>query len=253
MSRNKKIKIASLMLYVLLACSFVFYFKPVYILSIAVVLVPPSIVNFLWLKNSRSKVLIFSLAATLLFAPPIELMARIKDVWDVVSIFPRPFGLIPLENMLFAFLNFFWALSFYEYFTDKDLPTKINKKFKYLLGLFVVFSILVFSLYFYNNELVGLNYFTIALIYLIIPSVIIFSKNSRLIKKTILTTIFFAIVFFVYELVSLKVGSWFWPGEYLFPIVIWGEIFPLDDVIIWYFLSTPALIAGYEFFADDFK
>jgi hypothetical protein len=253
MSKNKKIKIALLMLYVLLACLFVFYFQPVYILSIIIVLIPPSITNFLWLKKSRSKVLIFSLVATLLFAPPIELMARIKDVWDVVSVFPRPFGLIPLENMLFAFLNFFWALSFYEYFTDKDLPSKINKKFKYLVALFVVFSVIVFSLYFYNNNLVGLNYFALAFVSLIIPSAIIFSKKPYLIRKTFLTTIFFAVVFFVYELISLKVGSWFWPGDYLFPIMIWGELFPLDDVIIWYFLSTPALIGGYEFFADDFK
>lgn len=253
MNKNKKIRIALLMLYVLSACLFVFYFQPVYILSIIIVLVPPSIINFVWLKKSRSKVLIFSLVATLLFAPPIELMARIKDVWDVASVFPRPFGLIPLENMLFAFLNFFWALSFYEYFTDKDLPTKINKKFKYLVALFVVFSVIVFSLYSYNNNLVGLNYFALAFISLIVPSAIIFSKKPSLIRKTFLTTIFFAIVFFVYELISLKVGSWFWPGDYLFPIMIWGELFPLDDIIIWYFLSTPALIGGYEFFADDFK
>ncbi|MDD3710985.1 MAG: hypothetical protein PHP37_00030 [Patescibacteria group bacterium] len=253
MSLNKKIKIIGLLFYVFLACFFVFYFKPIYILSISIVLVPPSVINFIWLKNSRIKVLLFSLTATLLFAPPIELMARIKDVWDVASVFPRPFGLIPLENMLFAFLNFFWALSFYEYFTDKDLPTKIDKKFRYLVALFVFFSLIIFSLYSYNNNLVGLNYFTLAFISLIIPSVIIFYKNPRLIKKTFLTTIFFAVVFFVYELISLKVGSWFWPGEYLFPTVIWGELFPLDDIIIWYFLSTPALIGGYEFFSDDFK
>ncbi len=253
MSKNKKIKIAGLLLYVLLACLFVFYFKPIYILSILMVLVPPSVINFLWLKNSKLKVLTFSLVSVLLFAPPIELMARLKDVWDVTSVFPRLFGLIPLENMLFAFLNFFWVLSFYEYFTDKDLPTKIDKKFKYLVIIFIIFSIIIFSLFSYNRNIVGANYFTLAFVSLIIPSIIIFYKKPCLIKKTFLTTIFFAIVFFVYELISLKVGSWFWPGEYLFPIIIWGELFPLDDIIIWYFLSTPALIGGYEFFADDFK
>lgn len=28
--------------------------------------------------------------------------------------------------------------------------------------------------------------------------------------------------------------------------------FPIDDVIIWYFLSTPVLIGGYEYFANGY-
>jgi len=237
----------------LLACLLVYVWQPIYIVSIIIVLIPPSFLNFYWLKNARARVLVFSLVALFLFAPPVELMARLKDVWDVSSIFPRILGLIPLENMLFAFLNFFWGLSFYEYFINNDRPGKINKNFKYLIDLFLAFSVIVFFLYFYNRSIIGANYFTIAVIVLIIPMTWLFFKKPSLIKKTIIPTLFFAIVFFVYELVSLKVGSWFWPGEYLFPVRIWGEIFPLDDVIIWYFLSTPALIFGYEFFADDFS
>jgi hypothetical protein len=253
MAKNKKMKILALLIYVLIASVGVYFLKPLYIWSILIVLVPPSVVNFFWLKSSKYKVLLFSLVAALIFAPPIELMARLKDVWDVTSSFPRPFGLIPLENMLFAFLNFFWVLSFYEYFIDKDLVSRINKRFKYLVFIFVIFSIIVFSLFFYQRNLVAANYFAIAFLSLIIPAGIIFKKNLKLLKKTILPTLFFAVVFFVYELVSLKVGSWFWPGEYLLPVIIWGEIFPLDDIIIWYFLSTPALIGGYEFFMDDFR
>lgn len=253
MDKNKKIKILFLLAYVVLACILVYFWRPIYIVSIAVVLLVPSALNFYWLKNSRARVLIFSIVALVLFAPPVELMARLKDVWDVSSIFPRILGLIPLENMLFAFLNFFWGLSFYEYFINNDRPGKINKNFKYLVNLFLVFSIIVFSLYFYNQNIIGANYFIIAIIVLVIPMTWLFFKKPLLIKKTIIPTLFFAVVFFVYELVSLKIGSWFWPGEYLFPINIWGEVFPLDDVIIWYFLSTPALILGYEFFTDDFS
>ena len=253
MDKNKKIKIFFLLLYVLLACCLVYFWRPIYIISIIVVLLPPSILNFYWLKNSRARVLIFSIVALFLFAPPVELMARLKDVWDVSSVFPRILGLIPLENMLFAFLNFFWGLSFYEYFINNDRPGKINKNFKYLIDLFLIFSVIVFSLYFYNKDIIGANYITIAVIVLIIPMTWLFFKKPILIKKTIIPTLFFALVFFVYELVSLKIGSWFWPGDYLFPVKIWGEVFPLDDVIIWYFLSTPALILGYEFFADDFS
>jgi len=198
------------------------------------------------------KVFLFSLISTIFFAFPVELATRLADVWDVQTIFFRPFGLIPFENMLFAFINFFWSLSFYEYFVNKDKKRKISHRMKYLVGLYVIFAVLIYGLYFYNKEMVAMNYFMISVPILIIPSIIIFSRNPGLIKKTILPTLFFAIVFFVYEMVSIYIGSWWWPGEYFYSFEILGNTFPLDDVIIWYLLSTPTLIGGYEFFADDY-
>ena len=119
MSKQKKKKILFMASYVLIACIFVYLLKPVYLLSIFIVLVPPSIANFLWLKESRFKIFIFSLLTTILFAPPVEIMARLANSWDVQSILPRLFGIAPLENMLFAFINFFWVLSFYQYFIEE--------------------------------------------------------------------------------------------------------------------------------------
>ena len=137
MIKNKNRKLLFLISYLILALVFVLVTKPLYIVSIIIVLLVPSTINFLWLKNSRWPVFLFSFLSALLFAPPVELMARLVNVWDVQSIFYRPFGLIPLENMLFAFLNFFWGLSFYKYFIDNDSFTTINKRFKYLIGLYL--------------------------------------------------------------------------------------------------------------------
>lgn len=253
MAKNKTNKLLFIISYLIIALVFVLITKPLYIISIIIVLAVPSFINFLWLKNSRWPVFLFSLTAALLFAPPVELMARIVNVWDVQSIFYRPFGLIPIENMIFAFLNFLWALSFYKYFVDDDIFTAISKKFKYLIGLYTIFSTLIYSLYLYNSALVGANYFTIALIILIIPGFLLIINNPRLFKKTLTTTLFFAILFFVYELISLKIGSWFWPGDYLLSLNIFEQKMPLDDIIIWYFMSTPVLIYGYKYFIDDNK
>lgn len=253
MTKDKINKLFFLIAYLTAALFFVYFNKPLYIISIILVLAIPSLINFFWLKNSRYPILLFSLSAALLFAPPVELMARIVNVWDVQSIFYRPFGLIPIENMFFAFLNFFWVLSFYKFFTDNDSFKNINKNFKYLVTLFVVFSLAIYGLYFYNPQLVGANYFTIALIILIIPGTIFIINNPRILKKTIPTTAFFAVLFFVYEIISLKIGSWFWPGSYLLNLDILGQKMPLDDIIIWYFMSTPVLIYGYKYFIDDNK
>ncbi|MDD5749499.1 MAG: hypothetical protein PHO91_01805 [Patescibacteria group bacterium] len=255
MKKIKKAQGALLLLYVFLACLLVYFIKPLYFYSILIVLLPPATINFIWLKNknSRRNILIFSLLSALFFAPPVELVSRLANVWDVQSIFYRPFGYIPLENMLFAFLNFFWVLSFYKYFIkrDENKNAKISPRFKYLLLLYGLLNILVYSFYFYDKNLVSFNYWLMAIIVLFIPFVLIFSWRPKLLKKTIIPTIFFALVFFVYEIVSLLIGSWWWPGDYLWPITIAGHIFPLDDVLIWYFLSTPVLIGAYEVFVDE--
>ncbi|MFP4539410.1 MAG: hypothetical protein ACLFNN_00555 [Candidatus Paceibacterota bacterium] len=253
MDFKKKKRLIFLLSYVLFACGLVWWFEFQYIFTIIIVLVPPAVVNFWWLKRSRLKIFLFSIFATFLFAPPVELSARLADVWEVQTIFPEILGFIPIENMLFAFLNFFWVLSFYEYFVDRDTSPKISPRFKYLIGFLCLISIVVYSLYAYDKQLIALNYFELAFFILIIPAVTIFTKKPSLLKKSILTTLFFAVVFFTYELVALKIGNWWWPGEYWLTFTVWGEVFPFDDIIIWYFLSTPVLIGGYEFFIDDWK
>ncbi|MFA6135817.1 MAG: hypothetical protein WC705_00400 [Candidatus Paceibacterota bacterium] len=247
------LKILGLLGYVLLACIFILIFRPPYILTIIIVLVPPSIVNFLWLKNSKKRVLIFSIVTALLFGPPIELALRLANAWDVQSFFFRPLGIIPLENMLFAFLNFFWVISFYEYFIDRSKEQKISRKFKFLVGLYILLLVIVFGTFIHNPTLIAINYAVASIPILIIPSLIIYFKNPKLLKKIVIPILFFAIVFFVYEVVALIIGNWWWPGEYIYPVTIFGKIFPLDDAFIWYFLSTATLIGGYEFFVDDFN
>jgi hypothetical protein len=251
---NKPLIMLAFFLYVLMASLLVYLLEPPYYLAICIVLAVPALFNFFLLKKGKTKILIFSLVTTFLFAPPIELMARLANAWDVASVFVRPFGLIPLENMLFAFLNFFWILSFYEFFLDtQEESLDLNKKFKVLSLLYFSLSVVVYGLFFFNSDIIKTDYHILALIFLVPILVILGFKTPRLIKKTLIPTAFFALVFFVYELISLLIGHWWWPGYYLWPISISGIIFPIDDIVIWYFLSTPALLLGYEFFADDNK
>lgn len=246
----KRQQLEGLLAYVLSACIFILFFKPPYLLSIIIVLGPPSLMNFLWLSHSRLKVLAFSFLTTLLFAPPIELATRLANAWDVQSVLPRPFGLIPLENMLFAFFNFFWGISFYIHFVGRDTRKPFSPRIRYLVMLYLVLSALVYGLFFHSRHIISTSYVSMSVPILLLPSLFIFSRYPRLLPKILLPTAFFAVVFFVYEVCSLVIGSWWWPGEYLYTISVFGHSMPLDDVVIWYFLSTPTLIAGYEYFAD---
>jgi hypothetical protein len=249
MDRRKTIRSLGLLAYVLAACLLVYFWRPTYLLSIVIVLAPPAAVNWFWLKEARWRVFIFAFITVALFAPPVELMSRLAGAWDVQSILPRPFGVMPLENLLFAFLNFFWGLSFYEYFVSGDRRRPLSRRMPALLCLYVLLDIVVFGLFVRQPRLISVSYVWTGLIILLVPSILIFWRRPRLLSRTLLPMFFFAAVFFAYEFVSLCIGSWWWPGEYLWPTRLCGRVFPIDDVIIWYFLSTPALIAGYEYFA----
>lgn len=240
-------------LYVIFASILVWFLKPIYLVTLLLVIGVPTITNYFILNHSKRKIIIFSLFATFLFAPAIELMCRLANVWDVQTIFPKIFGLMPLENLLFAFFNFVWVLSFYEYFIDKNTKDKISKKMKYIVMLFILFFAITFVLFFYDANLITLNYHEMSLLFLIFPAIIMAFREPSILKKTIMPTIFFCVIFFVYEFVAIHIGNWWWPGNYLFPINLYGNIFPLDDIIFWYILSTITLILGYEFFVDDGK
>ncbi len=230
------------------------FLRPPYILSILIVYLVPALANFYWLKKSRKKILVFALTTTFLFAIPIELIARQADAWDVLSIFPRLFnGVLPIENLLYAFFNFLWPLSFYELIVDRDKSSRFSKRWKFLVTIYVFFSISIYTIFALNSELASVNYWVIASVGLLLPSILIYSHNSKLLTKILLPTFFFGVIFFVHEMVSLYLGHWWWPGEYLVTFEVFGNLIPLDDVIIWYVLSTPALIGGYEFFMDDDK
>jgi hypothetical protein len=232
-------------------CAASYAWAPTYLANILIAYTAPLALTLFWLKKERGKVLVFSAVTVALFAFPLELVSRVADAWDVQSVFPRIWGLIPVENLLYAFVNFLWVLAFYECFVDRKPQSFLGRRWPYLVGIYAVFCAAVFGIFFLNPERAGVPYWGVGVGVFLVVSILLLRK-PRLLRKTILPTAFFAAAFFLHEIVSMKLGHWWWPGEYLLPASLFGMPFPLDDAIIWYFLSTPALIAGYEFFADDY-
>jgi hypothetical protein len=246
---NKQKVLLFLLIYWLAALLSLFLWRPNYLFSIFIVLALPTLAVWLSLKNSRGRVFVFALFSLLLFAPPLELMARLANAWDVASVLPRLWGLAPIENLFFAWFNFWLGLSLYEFFNPEKSKGKMSKRFYWLIGLYVGFFITVAILFKINPAWVTFDYYKVAILAVLIPLTFFVWWWPALLKKSFKTTLILGTVFFVYEIIALQFGYWWWPGKYLWPIMIEGKIFPIDDVIFWYILSTPALIGGYEFFA----
>lgn len=218
--------------------------------SLLVVYTLPVSLNFFWLRRSRLKVLIFSLTTTIIFAVPVELLSRLAGSWEVASSFPRLFDLMPVENLVYALLNFLWVLSFYEYFFDRDTGRCFSPRAKYLLGLYLALFISSMIVFLFLSEQIIFHYWLIALIIIFVPMLILSFLSDFSWGSFIAPTLFFALIFFSHELIALRLGYWWWPGEYVWPITLFGQTFPIDDVIIWHLASTPALLVGYKYFID---
>ncbi len=237
--------------YVAVASITVYLLRPPYLASVILAIAPPALFSVALLKRTRKKVLMFSFASLFLFAIPVELACRLADAWDVASVLPRPFGLIPLENMLYAFLQFIWVLAVYELFVAGESEEKISPRFRYYVGIFAVFASSVFSLFAIDRRFITVDYIYIGLASTIVPLLAAARLFQAKIKRIAGLTVFFAAVFFTHEMFSIRIGHWWWPGDYVLPVSIFGARFALEDVLIWHLLSSPALAAGYELFANQ--
>jgi len=74
--------------------------------------------------------------------------------------------------------------------------------------------------------------------------------KRHILKRLLVPAIVFGLMYFIHELVSMSLGHWWWPGQYLLTVNIGTNIYPIEDFIIWIVLSNIAVISGYEVMWD---
>jgi len=231
----------------------VYFFRPSYLLSELVVLLPPLAYTLYCLPRAEVKrILRFALFSAVMFAPPVEFVARLNNIWDVQSTFPRILGLVPPENLIFAFVNFAWFVGFYKLVRPSQiLQAKNLGRQVVLTSLYFLLWPVIYLLYKYQPNWLVLSYFQLSITILFVPLVYFLFTRPSSILETWRVTLFFALLLFWYEVISLLIGSWWWPlNNYFYTIAIAGRNFPIDDVIIWYLISTPVLLVSYDYFVD---
>lgn len=226
-------------------------FKPPYLANILLVYIPVVALLLHHAKESRRRILIFSIVTVVLFAPAVELTARLANIWDVQSDFPRMLGLIPFENMVYAFFNFILGASLTEILIVNKPSATISNRFKWLILLYLLLAVVTYSLFSINPELITFSYPVIGLIFLAIPAAMILVTNKKYLNTLWLPVILLGITFFTHEVVSLHVGHWWWPSKYIYQVSIGRVAIPIEDIVIWHILSGIALVSGYRFFVTD--
>lgn len=226
-----------------------------YLITIFLFSVVPS-VYLVWRDRGRalSKTLIFSLVFSIPCLLIIDFLAHKDGSWlNFSTLGLTMFGTYPLDDYLWAVFYIFYFIYFYEYFYDGDhIKRKLPKVFRTFTFIAIILSLLFVIATAYFPGLV-IPYFYAWFIFMMVLffPVIILIRHRISHEAIIKTSLFFIIPSLLYEYVANVMGNWVFPGHHFIGhISMFGVTYPLEE-FLWILFIVPAMLAYYEYFADD--
>jgi len=215
----------------------------------------------LWLTiRSKARTIRKVALFSVIFSFPVSLISDYIAVTNLAWFVPhtvlpfRFFGVIPLEGFLWSALFMYFVILFYEHFFDRGENRLFGKNMVWLIRLLFV-ALFVFSvLLFRNPDALRIPYaFALWNVPFILPFIVILGFYRKLIPKIVLVGVYFFLFWIPYDLVSLHLNHWNFPGEqFIGWINFFGFVIPFEELLYFIFVA-PALLAYYEFFDDDRK
>ncbi|MBU1036736.1 hypothetical protein KKF32_01705 [Patescibacteria group bacterium] len=166
----------------------------------------------------------------------------------------RIFGFWPVDEPIWFILWALFIIAFYEHFHEREKKGVISKRFQYLAIPTLIALVFVLCIFTVRESIF---YFRYAYFFLALPSIIpivlVIKRYPALFIKFFKTGLFFFMLFLIYELTAVKLGQWYFPGEYIGWIELVGLRFPFEELFFWMMLSNFTVLSLYEFFVDDSK
>jgi hypothetical protein len=166
----------------------------------------------------------------------------------------RLFRMIPIEDLIWAFLIAYTIIIFYEHFLDKGQEKPINKKIRYLLWLVSVLlaSFLIILCLAPGILAIKYAYLWLGVIFVLIPPVVFLLSFPKLFSKFAKTAVYFFLFNFLFEFAVLKLGYWQFPGKnFIGWVDFLGYRFPFEEFFFLILIGAFTVLTYYEFFADD--
>ena len=273
MDKKKFIDLALLLVIATLATLFSLFFRASFFVSTLLFFGFPSL--YLSFKNrkavKKSALFAFLISFPLTFI--FDYLISVDRGWYIVGTLLnfRLFGIVAVEQFVWSFFWINYIILFYEYFLNRHKKKSffyyllslfkkkggvVSKRMEFLsLFLFIVFLAFV-SLVFINPLFlrIGYAYFWLGLVFGIIPLSIFLIKFPNFLLRFSKITAYFFVLAVIVEYVGLKLNHWTFPGNHYLGILnFFGFKIPFEEVFLYFLVSTPAILAYYEFFDDDRK
>lgn len=157
---------------------------------------------------------------------------------------------IAIEDVFWAYLLVYYALMVWEHFFTKKTSKKPSKKAPYFV-LFCTSLLAVFSgFYLFAHQALAVPYFYLkmAIVFEIVPVILLLIKRPWLLSKLLLFTLYFVGVNFLVELIGLTQNQWYYDGpHYLHVFNLLGHALPLDEILALWIFAAPSMVAWYVF------
>ncbi|MCX6702943.1 MAG: hypothetical protein NTW60_03705, partial [Candidatus Wolfebacteria bacterium] len=207
-------------------------------------------------KKNLSKVFWGVLVFGVLWGFVFDFLETFNKAWIVGRLVfsQRIFGILPVDDIIGYALMTLFVIIFYEHFLDKSKGKSLsgNLIWGILPFLLVVICILVFFPFYPDLFKIPFVYLLGGFIAVIPTAVMIFYKPD-LLPRFFKIAAFFFLVWFTSEFIALKTGGWYFPGQYIGEVKIFGVAFPFEELFFWMMLYASSISAYYEFFLDDLK
>ncbi len=215
---------------------------------------------YLSLRSPRHvpKTALFALVASLPAILVIDYIGQTMQQWVIVqSILPlRLFGVTQIEQLLWAFLNFYAVVIFYKHFLDRRRSGEIvGPRWNELLLIDVAFIVPFGLLLTFNQTMLRVPYYYLVfgLLFIGVPAVFELLLRPRLAGKFLKTAAYFFYLSLAFELTALSLDCcWqFASSQYIGWVSILDIRFPLEELLFWMTLFALAILAIYEKFDED--
>ncbi|MBI2545235.1 MAG: hypothetical protein HYW22_01375 [Candidatus Aenigmarchaeota archaeon] len=214
-------------------------------------LVVPSIYLLLKYKNIRKKILIFVLPFGLVGSLLVEYFAEYNKAWVTSSSTLKLLTYVPLESIIWGLGYGAIVLTVYKIFLDfKHHPAANNYNYNWLIILsFCAFLALGIWIFLGPPEIdyAYAKFFGLPTVLILLY---VIHKKPNLGPKFLELSIIFLMFSIIYEIIALKLGFWWFPGQYYTLVNIAGVGIPIEEVVLWIALGAPLVAAFFEAFNE---
>jgi len=214
---------------------------------------------YLWIRDHHGKnlkkILLAMFIFGVLFMFIFDFNAELTKSWTLKSLVfqGKILGIEPIDSLIGYGVMVFVTLTFYFHFLNPHNNTLISKKV--ILGFCIpVLIIAALIIVYYSSPGFLLNfaypYFYMGLVAIAFP-VVFLIFNPRFLAAICVIMVFFVFYWLVIELTAVKLGWWVYLGNnYIGRVTLLNLNFPIEELLFWIFLFSPALVCYYEFFIN---
>jgi len=207
-------------------------------------------------KKNWSKIFAGAIVFGSLFGFILEFIANVNGVWQEPTVFlTRVLGVVSWESILFYPIMTVFILVFYEHFFDKDITKKISSHIwiAAIPALLMIIYLVTEYLLIPGSLNLPYTYVILGILAIIIP-IIHCVKRPELFRKYSMVAVSMFLLFFIFEVVGVAFGYWYFPGnEYIGTVTVFGATFPIEEIIFGMFFYPATIASYYETFIDDMK